>query len=358
MMNVIVGRSVAAMLAAMMLNPAPALAAGAEDGTARKLVVLGDRISAGAALEDASRSYAALTAAYFDADVTSFASDSCTTADLLVQLDDPQVQAALSEADMILFSVGMQDIMADFTAQLIEYQNQLGFETLDELYTASRSDLNVSDDDLSAYSTTLKRKLEANQETCADNIRAIGEKLSAYSNAQIICPNLYNSLNTIKGLEDMSIKRQMAYRSIMNPAGWADDYVNASYTELAENYGFVVIDAYGIFSGRAYKYTNQMQLDYSPNVQGHSRIAQEIIHRITNAVIGDLNNDGAVNASDAATVLEHAAVFGTDQKGTIRKEEWILADATRDGKADASDAAEILIYAAAVGIGETPVLGE
>ena len=69
----------------------------------------------------------------------------------------------------------------------------------------------------------------------------IGEKLAAYSDAEIICPNVYNCLNCIENLSSLSIKRQQAYKSVMNPGGWVlTDSVNVSYDTLAKVYGFLV----------------------------------------------------------------------------------------------------------------------
>ena len=67
---------------------------------------------------------------------------------------------------------------------------------------------------------------------------------------------------------------------------------------------------------------------------------------------GDVDEDGAVNASDAALVLIYAAESGSGTAAE-KPEMWRnAADYNADGEIDASDAAEILIFAAQAGAGE------
>ena len=349
-------RAAAAMLAALMLPSASSLAVSAENGE-KKIVILGDGVSSGRSLEDPSRSYAKLAADYIGGTVTDYSADQCMTGDLLVTLDDPTVQETLSQADVIIFSVGVQDLMQPFIDQLVEYQEKLGFNSLDALYKMSRAEIGLTDDQLSSYSVKLKRALESNEESCAENLLAIGQKLSAYPNAQVICPNVYNCLNTIEGYDTMSDSRQQAYRTVLNPSKWVTETANNAYAQLASDYGFTVIDACGMLGDKAYKYTNQVELDYELKQNAHCWIAQEIARVYDGGTLGDPNSDTLVNAIDANLILEHAAVFGSDQTGTLSKGLQLLSDVNRDGRADAADAADILVYAAEKGAGGSPVLG-
>ena len=69
--------------------------------------------------------------------------------------------------------------------------------------------------------------------------------------------------------------------------------------------------------------------------------------------LGDLDNDGIVNASDAAKVLIAAAAMGAGEASGLTDAQMTAADVNGDGTVNASDAAIILIYAAAVGAGDT-----
>ncbi len=65
-------------------------------------------------------------------------------------------------------------------------------------------------------------------------------------------------------------------------------------------------------------------------------------------LVGDLNYDGVIDATDAAEVLQLAAEVGTGRELTA--EQLYLADYSSDGKADATDASLILIFAAKEGV--------
>lgn len=67
---------------------------------------------------------------------------------------------------------------------------------------------------------------------------------------------------------------------------------------------------------------------------------------------GDANNDGNVNAVDAAEILIYAAAVGAGDTPETPDDEWVLrADFDCNEKIDAVDAAEVLIYAALSGVG-------
>lgn len=77
--------------------------------------------------------------------------------------------------------------------------------------------------------------------------------------------------------------------------------------------------------------------------------------KVTDAALGDINQDGSVNASDAADVLIAAAKIGAGTSADLTDEQVTLADVNKDGSINASDAAVILQYAAAVGSGASDV---
>lgn len=67
--------------------------------------------------------------------------------------------------------------------------------------------------------------------------------------------------------------------------------------------------------------------------------------------LGDVSNDGAVNASDAAQILIAAANLGGGGASGLTEAQEKAAEINGDGSINASDAAIILQYAAAVGGG-------
>lgn len=70
-------------------------------------------------------------------------------------------------------------------------------------------------------------------------------------------------------------------------------------------------------------------------------------------LLGDLNDDGVVNASDAALILIAAARIGGGGDSGLTEAQQLAANVNGDADINASDAALVLIYAAAFGGGTT-----
>lgn len=75
-------------------------------------------------------------------------------------------------------------------------------------------------------------------------------------------------------------------------------------------------------------------------------------------LLGDLDEDGQVNAVDAAMILVAAASVGSGGESGLTETQELAADVNGDGECNAMDAAEVLRYAAAVGSGYTGTLEE
>lgn len=71
-------------------------------------------------------------------------------------------------------------------------------------------------------------------------------------------------------------------------------------------------------------------------------------------IMGDPNSSGAVDASDASTVLAEYSAVQTGKKETFTETQKKMADVNRDGAVDAVDASEILRYYADLSTGKTP----
>lgn len=68
-------------------------------------------------------------------------------------------------------------------------------------------------------------------------------------------------------------------------------------------------------------------------------------------VLGDMNKDGAINASDAAQILIAAANVGAGNESGLNNGQTYAADINNDSTFNAVDAARVLMYAAYVGSG-------
>ena len=69
--------------------------------------------------------------------------------------------------------------------------------------------------------------------------------------------------------------------------------------------------------------------------------------------LGDVNNDGKVDAKDASLILVEYASLSTDGKSVLSDEAKTAADVNKDGKADSKDASAVLQYYAYTSTGGT-----
>ena len=67
--------------------------------------------------------------------------------------------------------------------------------------------------------------------------------------------------------------------------------------------------------------------------------------------VGDVNNDGIVDASDASDILSVYAALSTGEEVGLTMEELMLADVNNDGMTDATDSSDVLNYYAFVSTG-------
>ncbi len=67
--------------------------------------------------------------------------------------------------------------------------------------------------------------------------------------------------------------------------------------------------------------------------------------------IGDVDNNGYVNALDAADILSEAVILGTGESGNFSVEQLVCADVNNDNFVDAMDASVILAYSSYAGAG-------
>ncbi len=346
-------RYTAAMFAAMFALSAAPTAVSAEE--VPEIVVIGDGISSGAQLAEGELPYTELMAAYTGAAVTNFAEEGSTTQDVLDALETAEVQEALSAADVIVVSVGIHDIMDPFMDTAWSFMDEFKFQKFEDVFFAKLEDYNLSQTDLLVYNSDLNAALKTNIEPAKANMLEIGKKLSAYTNAQVVFQNVYNAIDTIQNIDELSDTRRQAYSSVCtNVSTKLNESVNAVITEIAAEYSYQVVDVHSGFLGKAYKYVNLGDLDVNPTAAGHQWIAAEVIAAAGLMQKGDAFADKVIDSLDAAEVLVHAANIGAGGTGTMGAARAAAADVTGDAVTDSGDAAKILIYAAEKGAGGNP----
>ena len=72
--------------------------------------------------------------------------------------------------------------------------------------------------------------------------------------------------------------------------------------------------------------------------------------------LGDVNNDGLINAIDASSVLAYYALTSTNKNPGYTNEQKLAADVNYDGAINAIDASNILAYYAYASTTEEDVL--
>ncbi len=356
---------ITAVLASAVLLMTGSMSASASGDTI-KIVVLGDGISSGAKLASGEQSYVQLVESYTGADVTNYAVENNTMAGLMTQLEDAAVQQSLQEADVILVTIGTHDAVDPFMAKTHEFMNEFGFAKFADVFTAQLEDYGLTETTLqTVYSPQLTNAAKQNRQAAADDMRAVGEALSGYD-AQIVFQTIYNPIDTIENLDELTSKRRLAYNSICNPVSAAingtkdqsgavlEEAVNTSIYANAEQYGFTVVDTFNGFLDYAYKYVRLADLDVHPTAEGHRWMATQVLASAGLLAKGDVDASGEVNAADAAEILVHAATVGAGEAGTLTEGQLATGNVIDDGNTDASDAARILVYAAEEAAGNNP----
>lgn len=399
-MNTQLKHAAAGTLAGLMLLTFMPFAGDTADAATKKMVVLGDSIASGKNLTDPAKSFVALAGSHYDVEIVNLAKDACTTGDLLATLDDPAVQAQLANADVIVFTAGVQDVMNPFVEEAEAFKQLTGanFETLDQMFSMHASSLTYvpSDDELQAEVAKLANALKACKDTAPANVGKIGEKLGAYSNAKVYCTNVYNPLSLIRNFSELKGMKKTGYTRLKNAARTATrDNLNTAYAQLAAN-GITVIDTYTKFDELAYQYTMLDSMRFEPNEEGHAWIGEQLTAALQGVLpaaaatsatttttkatttattattaattvttapvkqilLGDADGNRVINANDATVVLLAAARVGTGKDSGLSADAFAAADVNRDKAINAKDATMILRYAAAIGTGKTPKMSD
>lgn len=103
-----------------------------------------------------------------------------------------------------------------------------------------------------------------------------------------------------------------------------------------------------------------MTLEHSQFAQDHIALNENFGYRKAwfqqymgeYSLIGDSNEDGIVNAEDAADILTMAAEVGAGNVTHFSNAQVDAADVNDDGEVNALDSAVILMYSASLGAGE------
>ncbi len=116
---------------------------------------------------------------------------------------------------------------------------------------------------------------------------------------------------------------------------------NEGVTFVSNNTDVAVVSADGVVTPVGEGEVIIFIIDKNNNV---IRLKITVRHKENAYMLGDVNNDGKINAVDASEVLTYYAMISTNQNGDFDEAQKLAADVNNDGKINAVDASCILSY--------------
>lgn len=382
------------------------------------LVILGDSISSGYGLEEDEYNYGEILGEYLDYDTQNFAVSGLTTAGLIEKLTDENVKKAVSDADLIVISIGGNDFIGTARETFTEkYGEIVDITDLNAIFTMFKSDVMKALSTLSSLYTT---KFPQACDTAIANIEQISSTIySLNPDAEVVFQNIYDPFQIDTEKYEKYILADATYKNGYNGLKRAVYYnINALKTyegNYPVSFNVRIKDAVGnahvadICSAFTADEVNDTDLtkpygnvsyftdvfetysrDFHPNKKGHLEIAAAVLeelgkketanrkmrsvynslsadeksaypalradnitkYALASAVLkGDYNDDKAVDASDASSVLAYYAKISAGETPEISKDVFVSSDVNSDDKIDASDASAILAYYAKMSSG-------
>lgn len=381
----------------------------AEEQTNRNFVIFGDSIAAGYGLDEDEYNYGEICADYYGSEVENYAVSGDDTEDLLEVLSglDAAQKKKVSDAGVIVISIGGNDMLGYASKYLINYAAKKGF--LNEGYTIADIPENPSVSDLSKYVNILGA--EGLMNYAASNANAA---LELGSELKILCANLRLSSDKYEGvilnktipnikkataqLRELNPDARIIVQTVYQPFQLEKSFIDAEFgnkatlvntivgqlrmnlrqvmdtfkTELMNIEGIEIADVYYEFTsladgvsqnannpGNAHYFVNvqtvdRNEADIHPNQKGHLAIASEII-----TTLGDVHDDKGL-LSDIYKKLSDKYDYPHIALDTYKTAAGniMLGDVNFDEKIDARDAALVLSEYAGISTGADTSLSE
>lgn len=383
-----------AAFSAAVLTAASVPAAMYVSAAEKKILILGDSISAGYGLAAGESGYYEYLAASLGGTVTNLAKSGATTADLLAVLDNSANAAAISGADYICISIGSNDLMQPAKSYFEEYAKE-GESMMDTLRRT------VKEQGAETIVTGLTRALRTPRSTAKGNYAVIGQKILALNpDAEIIFQTIYNpfevpeSFLTERKYSANDIKN---YNALLTYVTNNEEQLNNAMRDLAKNDPdhCKVADIMEAFAGGGWLFDKILQKDVHPTPLGHAAIAASVLDAIGGSAAktkmfgnmldnltlaqckyipaataekmqklsdspdvlrGDVDDSGEVTNVDAQSVVTvyAAIVAGTDIESQTKYPYLRGADVNGDMKITAEDPQYILMYYVANTVSKQP----
>ena len=91
-------------------------------------------------------------------------------------------------------------------------------------------------------------------------------------------------------------------------------------------------------------YRTENSPEYTPSSEKYKLICRDLRVNVSDRLLGDVNNDGKINAVDASSILTAYANVSTNKESGLSEEAMAAADVDGDCKINAVDASNVLGY--------------
>ena len=377
----------AAFLAAMTLLASSAPLSASADG-AVKIVALGDSITNGYSMDGSLiASYPQIVSEYYGAELVNFASNELTSEGLLAQLSDGTVQSEIADADVVLITIGGNDIL--YPVLNNEFIDATKYNTMAELITAMKGQGDMFIFQMQLYLNSVMPEVIKSFNA---NVQEIENRVHSMTKAQVVVQTIYNPMSLSADDTPLANSGSMTALSANVHSYLEGKPDNTLYPEDGGVNDFIrglgmssIVDTFNLFADHSYFYTHINNVDVHPNSKGHLAMAASVIDvlglpetgagnsslmrraykdsgaestlagvstsindsvvgKILKKGVGDVDADGDVTISDATAALKIYAYDLASLEAPITGIDALTADADSSGSVEISDATLILNY--------------
>lgn len=345
------------------------------------LVLLGDSISSGYGLDENECNYGEILGEYLDYDTQNFAVAGLTTAGLVEKLSEQEVKNAVSDADMIVVSIGGNDFIN--TARDVfeeKYGEIVDITDLNAIFSMFQNDVMKALSTLSSLYTT---KFPQACDTAIANIEQISSTIySLNPDAEVVFQNIYDPFQIDQEKYEKYILADATYKSGYNGLKRAV-YYNIFATKTYEgsypvSFNVRIKDAVGnahvadicsaftadevrdddltLPYGNVSYFTDVFETydrDFHPNQKGHLEIASAVLEQLGIQPSANRKMRSVYNKLTDEEKTSYPELRINNLKTYAEACSMLKGDYNNDNEVNASDASSVLAQYAAESSGGT-----